>query len=130
MGGVEHAAPEAIGFWESLIQAATGTPEARSIFVPGMMAILSVPMRFIGQLGKMLPDAVLPPELIPVILMLFGWAAGFALGFFTPIPQDIASTIGAGAGLGSKVAHDAGPAIEKHYRSYNERRMKRQEDDA
>jgi hypothetical protein len=97
----------------TVVRDAIATEASRSVVIPATAALLSYPMRWVGQLLLWLPG---PRDKIPVVLMMIGWMAGYAIGFFTTVPQAEAATIGSMAGLGSGVAYAGEKAVKQAYR--------------
>jgi len=79
---------------------------ARGIMAPALMALLTIPQSAVGQILKWLPDALFPPENIPFVMAGIGLIGGYVIGYYTPVPMDLAMTVGTGSGLGSKAFHD------------------------
>lgn len=88
--------------WEELF----ANEVARGIIAPAIMALLAIPQGAIGQVLKILPDSIFPPENIPFVLAAVGLIGGYLIGYYTPVPMDLAMTIGTGSGLGAKAFHD------------------------
>lgn len=115
-------------FWDGFLQMMTANDLTTGAFVGGMTTLLTIPMAWIGQLLKRLPDAVLPPAGIPTIMGLFGAFLGYVIGYFTPIPMALAVAMGTGSGLGSKGAHDGAKVVREKYQGYVNSSLKRKGD--
>lgn len=104
-----------LSFMETLVGMLSESEAAQGTVSGFLIGVLSVPMALIGQVLKWAPDWLIPPETVPVWLAGIGWIAGAAIGYFTVLPMSLAMTVGMGAGLGAKSAHD----LHKKYRKYN-----------
>lgn len=96
---------ETAGFWDTLV-GLLGDEGMRGVISGGLIALLSFPNRAIGELFKLLPDTLMPPEAIPPALALLGLVAGILLGIYTPLPMDLSIAVGMGAGWASGATHD------------------------
>lgn len=85
---------------------------ARGIVSVGLMVLLSIPKRALGEVLKAIPDRILPPENIPPVLALVGLILGILVGTYSPLPMDLSITVGTGAGAMSGTTHDI---VKKHH---------------